>query len=76
MKEANFSLQKKFEDALNDCETHLKQMDDLEMKVKFLEEKDKSKENYLKKKDDLIKALEEEKREVKNEFLATEKKVK
>ena len=45
MKEANFSLQKKFEDALNDCETHLKQMDDLEMKVKFFEEKDKSKEN-------------------------------
>ena len=47
---ANFSLQKNFEDALNECETYLKQMDALEMKVNFFEEKDKSKENYLKKK--------------------------
>jgi chromosome segregation ATPase len=58
---ANNSLQLNYQEAVGECESYLKKVDNLQEKVKECEQKAKLKDADLKKKDDLMKILQTEK---------------
>ena len=73
---ADESLSLKFEDALAECEAHIKKIEHIEKVVKDYEKKLKDKEYIIKKKDEPIKSLIAEKDNVLNEISFNETKKK